>query len=75
VKATNTPDDVWSIFQKFLAFVAVMVVLLGGRQLLLEILVLASTFWLPSASRCDAAPLSSEAAASAAAPRRWRLPG
>ncbi|MEA5391466.1 hypothetical protein VB738_09360 [Cyanobium gracile UHCC 0139] len=75
VKAGNTPDDVWCIFQKFLAFVAVVVVLLGGRQLLLEILALALTFWLPSASRFDGGPLNSEAARSGAAPRGWRLPG
>ncbi|KEF41354.1 MAG: hypothetical protein ER33_11955 [Cyanobium sp. CACIAM 14] len=56
VKGTNTPDDVWSVFQKGLAFVAVMVVLLGGRQVLLEALVLATTFWLPSASRFDDGP-------------------
>ncbi|WP_216900929.1 hypothetical protein [Synechococcus sp. CCY 9618] len=56
-KATNTPDDVWSVFQKFLAFVAVVVVLLGGRQVLLEILVLSITFWMPSAARFDEGPV------------------
>ncbi len=74
-KAGNTPDDVWSIFQKFLAFVAVLVVLLGGRQLLLEILALGFTLWLPGASRFDGGPLNSEAARSSEAPRGWRLPG
>ncbi|KAF0654898.1 hypothetical protein L107_00225 [Cyanobium sp. Copco_Reservoir_LC18] len=74
-KAGNTPDDVWSVFQKFLSFVAVVVVLLGGRQLLLEILALALTFWLPSASRFDGGPLNSEVARSAEAPRGWRLRG
>ena len=39
VMGTNSPDDVWSVFQKSLAFVAVVVVLLGGRQMLLEALV------------------------------------
>jgi len=53
VKGTNTPDDVWSIFQKALAFTAVVIVLLGGRQLLLELLALALTFWLPSAARFE----------------------
>ena len=75
VKAGNTPDDVWSVFQKFLAFVAVVVVLLGGRHLLLEILALGLTFWLPSASRFDGGPLNNDAARSGEAPRRWRLPG
>jgi hypothetical protein len=56
-KGTDTPDDVWSVFQKFLAFVAVVVVLLGGRQVLLEALVLAITFWLPRASQFDEGPL------------------
>ncbi len=74
-KAGNTPDDVWSVFQKFLSFVAVVVVLLGGRQLLLEILALALTFWLPSAARFDGGPLNSEVARSAEAPRGWRLRG
>jgi hypothetical protein len=56
-KATNTPDDVWSVFQKFLAFVAVVVVLLGGRQLLLELLALSVTFWMPSAASFEDGPL------------------
>jgi hypothetical protein len=34
VKGGNTPDDVWSVFQKFLSVVAVLVVLLGGASLL-----------------------------------------
>jgi len=75
VRGDNTPDDVWSVFQKFLAFMAVVVVLLGGRQLLLEILVLACTFWLPTAARFDGGPLNSADARPAEAPRRWRLPG
>jgi hypothetical protein len=53
VKGANTPDDVWSIFQKALAFAAVVIVLLGGRQILLEILALSITFWLPSAARFE----------------------
>jgi hypothetical protein len=56
IMGTNSPDDVWSVFQKSLAFVAVVVVLLGGRQMLLEALVLAATFLLPSASRFDGDP-------------------
>jgi hypothetical protein len=75
IKAGNTPDDVWSVFQKFLSVVAVLVVLLGGRQLLLEILALALTFWLPTADRFDGGSISSADAPPAAAPRGWRLRG
>ncbi|MEA5442389.1 hypothetical protein [Cyanobium gracile] len=59
IKGGNTPDDVWSVFQKFLSVVAVLVVLLGGRQILLEVLALALTFWLPNAARFDGGPISS----------------
>jgi hypothetical protein len=45
------PDDVWGLFQKLLAAVALAVVLLGGRQLLLELLVLGIALLLPSARR------------------------
>lgn len=44
-------DDVWSLFQKFLAAVALAVVLLGGRQIFLELLALGLALWLPSARR------------------------
>ncbi|WP_254996059.1 hypothetical protein [Cyanobium sp. Aljojuca 7D2] len=44
-------DDVWSLFQKLLAAVALAVVLLGGRQILLELLALGVALWLPSARR------------------------
>ncbi len=54
-RGSNSPDDVWRVFQKFLASVAVVVVLLGGRQLLLEVLVLGLALWLPSAARVDQA--------------------
>jgi hypothetical protein len=54
-KGSDTPDDVWSVFQKGLAFVAVMVVLLGGRQLIFEVLALGVALWLPSASRLEQA--------------------
>jgi hypothetical protein len=53
----------------------VLVVLLGGRQLLLEILALALTFWLPTAARFDGGPISSADAPPAEAPRGWRLRG
>jgi hypothetical protein len=45
------PDDVWGLFQKLLAAVALAVVLLGGRQIVLELLVLGVALWLPSARR------------------------
>ena len=54
-RGSDTPDDVWSVFQKGLAFVAVMVVLLGGRQVLIEVLALGVALWLPSASRLEQA--------------------
>lgn len=44
-------DDVWSLFQKLLAAVALIVVLLGGRQLALELVGLGFALWLPSARR------------------------
>jgi hypothetical protein len=44
-------DDVWSLFQKLLAAVALAVVLLGGRQIPLELLALGVALWLPSARR------------------------
>jgi hypothetical protein len=43
-------DDVWGLLLKMLAGIALLVVLLGGRQILLEGLVLALALWLPSAS-------------------------
>ena len=54
-RGSDTPDDVWSVFQKGLAFVAVMVVLLGGRQVLIEVVALGVALWLPSASRLEQA--------------------
>ena len=75
IKGGNTPDDVWSVFQKFLSVVAVLVVLLGGRQLLLEILALGITFWLPTAALFDGGSISSAASHPAEAPRGWRPRG
>lgn len=43
-------DDVWGLLQKMLAVVAAVVVLLGGRQMLLEGLGLALALWLPGAA-------------------------
>ncbi|MCP9833836.1 MULTISPECIES: hypothetical protein [unclassified Cyanobium] len=75
VKGGNTPDDVWSVFQKFLSVVAVLVVLLGGRQILLEVLVLGFAVFLPNAARFDGGPISTADDPPAAAPRGWRLRG
>jgi hypothetical protein len=46
-------DDTIGLLRKILAVVAVMVVLLGGRQVPLEIAVLTLALLLPSASRCE----------------------
>ena len=53
VTGSDQADDVWRVFQRFLAFVAAMVVLLGGRQIPLEVAVLGFALWLPSAQRCE----------------------
>lgn len=46
----NERDDVWGLFQKMLALAALLVVILGGRQLLLELAGLGLALWLPGAS-------------------------
>ena len=43
-------DDVWGLFQKMLGVAALLVVILGGRQILLELAGLTLALWLPSAS-------------------------
>ncbi len=43
-------DDVWGLFQKLLGVAALVVVILGGRLLVLELAGLALALWLPSAS-------------------------
>jgi hypothetical protein len=43
-------DDVWGLLQKSLGALAVAVVLLGGRQIWLELIVLAVALWLPGAN-------------------------
>ncbi|MBM5808480.1 MAG: hypothetical protein FJ051_01470 [Cyanobacteria bacterium M_surface_9_m1_291] len=62
-------DDVWGLLQKLLAVVAVAVVLLGGRQMLLEAGVLALALWLPGASSRRLRSFSSEAAGFEGSPR------
>jgi hypothetical protein len=46
-------DDVWDMFQKLMAVLLVMVVLLGGRWVPLELAALLLAVCLPSASRFD----------------------
>jgi hypothetical protein len=46
-------DDVWEMFQKLIAVVMVVVVLLGGRWVPLEVAALGLAIWLPCASRFD----------------------
>lgn len=47
---TDERDDVWGLFQKMLGVAALLVVILGGRQIVLELAGLALALWLPSAS-------------------------
>lgn len=44
---TDERDDVWGLFQKLLGVVTLLVVILGGRQLLLELAGLGLALWLP----------------------------
>ena len=46
-------DDVWGMFQKIIAVLLVLLVLLGGRWIPLEIAALLLAFWLPSATRLE----------------------
>ena len=43
-------DDVWGLLQKMLAVIALLVVLLGGRLMLLEAALVGLALWLPGAS-------------------------
>jgi hypothetical protein len=43
-------DDVWGLLLKLLGCAALAVVLLGGRQILLELIVLGVALWLPGAN-------------------------
>lgn len=49
-RASINADDVWSLLEKLLAVAALAVVLLGGRQLLLELIGLGVALWLPGAN-------------------------
>ena len=62
-------DDVWGLLQKMLAVIGVLVVLLGGRQMLLEAAVLALALWLPGAQSRRLRSLSNAASRFEAAPR------
>ena len=52
----DNADDVIGLLQKLVAVVAVMVVLLGGRWLVLELAALGLALWLPNASRFEQGP-------------------
>jgi hypothetical protein len=52
----NHSDDVIGLLEKILAVAAFLVVLLGGRLLPLELLVLGGALWLPSAARFEQGP-------------------
>jgi hypothetical protein len=43
-------DDVWGLLLKLLGCVALAVVLLGGRQIVLELIALVVALWLPGAN-------------------------
>ncbi|MEB3335725.1 MAG: hypothetical protein VKP70_12155 [Cyanobacteriota bacterium] len=58
IMGDNNSDDVIGLLEKILAIAAVMVVLLGGRWLLLEVVALLLALWLPSASRFEQGPRS-----------------
>lgn len=62
-------DDVWGLLQKILAVVGVAVVLLGGRQMVLEIVVLVFALWLPSAESRRLRSFSNEISEFEAGPR------
>ena len=49
IGGSKNRDDVWGLLQKVLAVIAAAVVLLGGRQMLLEALVLGLALWIPGA--------------------------
>ena len=49
LSGSNNRDDVWGLLQKMLAITAAVVVLLGGRLLWLEALVLGLALWIPGA--------------------------
>jgi len=69
LSGSSNRDDVWGLLQKLLAGVAVAVVLLGGRQMLLEALVLGLALWLPGAESRRLRSVSSAASGFAAKPR------
>ena len=49
-RASREADDVWCLLLKLFAVVALTVVLLGGRQVPLELLALGLALWLPSST-------------------------
>jgi hypothetical protein len=47
-RASREADDVWCLLLQLFAVVALAVVLLGGRQVPLELLALGLALWMPS---------------------------
>jgi len=47
LSGSRNRDDVWGLLQKLLAAIALLVVLLGGRLMVLELLVLLMALWIP----------------------------
>ena len=72
-------DDVWSMFEQLLGVTALLVVVFGGRLIVLELAGLALAIWLPGANSRrllsasyrspEAGQLNSAAAESGAKPR------
>ncbi|MEB3307585.1 MAG: hypothetical protein VKK98_05480 [Cyanobacteriota bacterium] len=50
VSGCDERDEVWGLFQKLLGVMALLVVILSGRQVVLELAGLALALWLPGAS-------------------------
>lgn len=47
---SSNRDEVWGLLQKMLAVVSFAVVLLGGRQMILEVALLVMALWIPGAN-------------------------
>lgn len=52
-RGTTNRDDTFGLLEKILAVAALLVVLLGGRWLVLELAALALTFFMPNAGRFE----------------------
>jgi hypothetical protein len=56
IEGDNHRDDTIGLLEKIIAIAAVLVVLLGGRWMVLEVALVGLAFWLPSASRFERGP-------------------